>query len=110
MPMLYVEGEKTFIRLQEEIMKHSDDRTLFAWSRNDSSCRGLLADSRFNFHDCNNVIRSRVKLNRPPYSVVARAETAVQKGLNDFMNFGIRDPYEHQKYNFKIEIAMSHES
>jgi hypothetical protein len=31
MPLLYGEGEKAFIRLQEEIMKHSDDQTLFAW-------------------------------------------------------------------------------
>lgn len=31
MPLLYGEGEKAFVRLQEEIMKHSDDQTLFAW-------------------------------------------------------------------------------
>ncbi|KAK0642137.1 heterokaryon incompatibility protein-domain-containing protein, partial [Cercophora newfieldiana] len=31
MPMLYGEGEKAFIRLQEEIMKISSDHTLFAW-------------------------------------------------------------------------------
>lgn len=29
MAMLYGEGEKTFLRLQEEIMKHSDDQSLF---------------------------------------------------------------------------------
>ncbi|KAI1409871.1 heterokaryon incompatibility protein-domain-containing protein [Hypoxylon sp. FL1857] len=32
MPLLYGEGKKSFIRLQEEIMKNSDDHTLFAWS------------------------------------------------------------------------------
>lgn len=31
MPLLYGEGSKSFIRLQEEIMKVSDDQTLFAW-------------------------------------------------------------------------------
>lgn len=31
MPLLYGEGEKAFIRLQEEIMKDSDDHSLFAW-------------------------------------------------------------------------------
>lgn len=31
MPLLYGEGEKAFARLQEEIMKNSDDQTLFAW-------------------------------------------------------------------------------
>lgn len=30
-PLLYGEGEKAFIRLQEAIMKDSDDQTLFAW-------------------------------------------------------------------------------
>lgn len=31
MPLLYGEGEKAFARLQEEIMKVSDDFSLFAW-------------------------------------------------------------------------------
>jgi len=31
MPMLYGEGRNSFIRLQEEIMKSSDDPTIFAW-------------------------------------------------------------------------------
>lgn len=31
MPLLYGEGTRSFIRLQEEIMKVSDDHTLFAW-------------------------------------------------------------------------------
>ncbi|OAG03259.1 HET-domain-containing protein [Paraphaeosphaeria sporulosa] len=31
MPLVYGEGEKAFVRLQEEIMKDSDDQTLFAW-------------------------------------------------------------------------------
>lgn len=31
MPMLYGEGERAFIRLQEEIMKSTDDQTLFSW-------------------------------------------------------------------------------
>ena len=36
MPLLYGEGEKSFIRLQEEIMKSSDDQSLFAWTDTDS--------------------------------------------------------------------------
>ncbi|EEU42739.1 uncharacterized protein NECHADRAFT_28110, partial [Fusarium vanettenii 77-13-4] len=31
MTMLYGEGEKAFIRLQEEILKEYDDHTIFAW-------------------------------------------------------------------------------
>jgi hypothetical protein len=33
MPLMYGEGKKAFIRLQEEIMKYSDDHSLFAWIR-----------------------------------------------------------------------------
>jgi hypothetical protein len=42
MPMLYGEGERAFIRLQEEIMRVSDDHSLFAWR----SQRGSRGNSR----------------------------------------------------------------
>jgi hypothetical protein len=32
MPLLYGEGEKAFVRLQEEILKRSNDHSLFAWT------------------------------------------------------------------------------
>lgn len=32
MPLLYGEGEKAFVRLQEEIMKNSEDQSLLAWN------------------------------------------------------------------------------
>jgi hypothetical protein len=69
MPMLYGEGERAFIRLQEEIMKHSDDQSLFAWKSNSDSYRGLLANSISDFGDCCNIVSSRSKWNRTPYSV-----------------------------------------
>lgn len=34
MPMLYGEGEKAFIRLQEEIIRSSSDESIFAWRAN----------------------------------------------------------------------------
>ncbi|KAM0264334.1 hypothetical protein ACHAQJ_000824 [Trichoderma viride] len=48
MPMLYGEGEKAFIRLQEEIMKESNDESLFLWmddSADSNTMAGLLATS-----------------------------------------------------------------
>lgn len=33
MPLLYGEGEKAFLRLQEEIVKASDDQSIFCWIR-----------------------------------------------------------------------------
>ena len=54
MPIMYGEGEAAFIRLQEEILKSSDDHSIFAWfSPNvdaDQLC-GLLADSPLRFKD-----------------------------------------------------------
>lgn len=41
MPLLYGEGRKSFIRLQEEIMKSGYDFTLFAWSKG-PICDSLL--------------------------------------------------------------------
>ena len=46
MPLLYGEGDKAFLRLQEEIMKNSGDQSLFAWGYNDvdlHSYEGLLS-------------------------------------------------------------------
>ncbi|OLN83366.1 Vegetative incompatibility protein HET-E-1-like protein 8 [Colletotrichum chlorophyti] len=39
MPLFYGEGDRTFIRLQEEIIKASDDASLFAWVQQ-RSCPG----------------------------------------------------------------------
>lgn len=70
MPMLYGEGDRAFTRLQEEIMKHSDDQSIFAWSSSDSLHRGgLLATSPSDFRDCHGIVSSRSKLSRKPYSV-----------------------------------------
>lgn len=45
MPLLYGEGEKAFVRLQLEIIKKSDDESIFAWTTNTSSQAfvGMLA-------------------------------------------------------------------
>lgn len=50
MPLLYGEGDMAFIRLQEEILRRSDDQSIFAWSGFYSSAglytnTGLLATS-----------------------------------------------------------------
>lgn len=60
MPLLYGEGNKAFVRLQEEILKTTDDYSIFAWSALDSApstYRGLLARSPVEFRDCQSVER-----------------------------------------------------
>lgn len=67
MPMLYGEGEKAFIRLQEEIAKETNDLTLFAWQAvksnpdNDGQSasqkyRGILATSPAEFVNSGDVV------------------------------------------------------
>jgi hypothetical protein len=60
MPMLYGEGAKAFLRLQEEIMKHSDDQSLFAWTDPAAylgEYKGLLASSPQYFEKSGDIVR-----------------------------------------------------
>ncbi|KAH7311606.1 heterokaryon incompatibility protein-domain-containing protein [Stachybotrys elegans] len=64
MPMLYGEGSKAFIRLQEEILKDSEDQTLFAWRATPDSAkavpfRGILASSPDEFANCGDIVPFR---------------------------------------------------
>lgn len=45
MPLLYGEGDKAFLRLQQEIIKEYDDQSLFAWHDNVSHIKPVLAPS-----------------------------------------------------------------
>jgi ankyrin repeat protein len=55
MPLLYGEGDKAFYRLQEEIMRVSDDHSLFAW-RFPGTKGGLLAPAPAAFKDSGNIV------------------------------------------------------
>jgi hypothetical protein len=59
MPMLYGEGMNAFRRLQEEIIKSSDDESIFAWTDNKatfSTFQGLFATSPAHFEGCENIL------------------------------------------------------
>ncbi|KAF9773440.1 hypothetical protein IL306_008721 [Fusarium sp. DS 682] len=64
MPMLYGEGTKAFVRLQEEIIKGTTDLSMFAWKAHtgkDTSpqeFRGILAQSPDEFAHCCNLCRA----------------------------------------------------
>jgi hypothetical protein len=74
LPLLYGEGEKAFIRLQEEIMKVSDDHYLFAWkgkiidNRRKYLYNGLLANSPNCFVDSGNIAPTRKDHNSIPFA------------------------------------------
>jgi hypothetical protein len=70
MPLLYGEGDKAFLRLQEEIMRSSDDETIFAWvdpDAQDDELRGLLAKNPSYFSKSSEMIYYQDFEDREPY-------------------------------------------
>jgi len=82
MPLLYGEGKKAFARLQEEIMKISDDQSLFAWGlaekprtmqqflhecapQDNRDLHGLFADSPSDF-----TFSDRIRVLENPHPVI----------------------------------------
>ena len=57
MPMLYGEGSRAFLRLQQEIIRTADDMSIFCWADPNASFStysGLLARSPLHFATCQN--------------------------------------------------------
>lgn len=69
MPLLYGEGRKAFRRLQHEIIKQSDDDSIFAWTA-DQHTTGILAYWPTNFANSRNVLeRAPHRTHRSPYAI-----------------------------------------
>ncbi|RYP72386.1 hypothetical protein DL769_004458 [Monosporascus sp. CRB-8-3] len=59
MPLIYGEGKKAFLRLQEEISKQTNDLSLFAWTSQEPESqrfRGIMAQSPSEFAQCGALI------------------------------------------------------
>jgi hypothetical protein len=74
LPLLYGEGDKAFLRLQEEILKNSMDHSLFAWEdidrqHLDHQRRGLLARSPRDFQRSGRIVPFRSLFHNAPYSM-----------------------------------------
>lgn len=60
MPLLYGEGSKAFLRLQQAIIRQSDDLSIFLWKsadRRSAPFHGLLADHPNDFSSCGYTLR-----------------------------------------------------
>ena len=70
MSLLYGERDKAFQRLQEEILRRSDDESIFAWTNCEYVTSGLLATSPADFKNAGNIVTSThlERLNREPFS------------------------------------------
>jgi hypothetical protein len=96
MPLLYGENQKAFFRLQEEIMKRSDDHSLFAWKASESVNTGLLASSPRDFSTSGEVDHGPIK-DGNPYSIT-------NKGVQ------ITLPLLHPPADGNLELAFSETS
>ncbi|KAI0841476.1 HET-domain-containing protein [Hypoxylon sp. FL0890] len=73
LPLLYGEGDKAFLRLQEELIRVSNDRSIFCWSRPKDDFRdcwnGILALSPKAFAHSRYVppLNSYFSMNKMPY-------------------------------------------
>ena len=75
MPLLYGEGqERAFIRLQGEIMRYSDDHSLFTWKSDTKQAKatGLLAASPQWFHATGHYTHRQDLGNQKPYQMTIK--------------------------------------
>lgn len=75
MPLLYGEGERAFLRLQEEIIRHSNDYSLFAWldeSAHPDQHYGLLARTPLWFEKCGHIVPYAHSQSWAPYKMTNR--------------------------------------
>ncbi|KAL4889838.1 ankyrin repeat-containing domain protein [Aspergillus ambiguus] len=75
MPLIYGEGETAFIRLQEEIMRISDDQSLFSWKSWDNR-GGLLATSPAAFKGCGDIVQTS------PFDTSSIPSTSTSRGIH----------------------------
>ncbi len=90
MPLLYGEGIYAFHRLQQEIVKVSDDETIFAWRASSSTAftwRSLFADHPHEFANSGHLIPHRRKAS-------ADHETTVDRRLQIQLSLIERDSEE----------------
>ena len=87
MPLLYGEGRKAFLRLQQEILKNVEDESLFAWDDPSLRYAGMFALSPTAFANCGNIVPVEFSgIRRSPWTFTNRG-LAMQSNHKPF-NFG----------------------
>jgi len=81
MPLLYGEGDRAFVRLQEEIIKVTDDHSIFAWISGKENHGGFLATSPASFKECANIVPSN------PFVTFTNSLTVSNQGIHLSLRF-----------------------
>ena len=99
MPLLYGEGSKAFIRLQEEILKVYEDESIFAWTSTAMGhTSGLLAPSPAAFGSAADLV-----------PCLTPADTVTMSGPISITSRGIRfevpvEKFEENKYSYVVRL------
>ncbi|KAI4193110.1 MAG: hypothetical protein LQ346_004013 [Caloplaca aetnensis] len=107
MPLIYGEGSNAFLRLQQEIVKSSDDETIFAWTDDSLIESGMFALSPTSFADSGKVVKfEHPAIRRSPYSVTnfGLAIEVVTKMGHDGP---VVDTNMKRPYPFRLPIACA---
>ena len=125
MPLLYGEGEKAFLRLQEHIAATSTDHSLFAWGLHDGvadgnvdklrSYGGIFARSPADFLECGDLKQMTIappntwtQTNRGFSAVFPTIPSAVARQL--FYSTGLPPYIDDEDYLVILNCASSHQS
>lgn len=95
MPLIYGEGFKSFIRLQQQIATENNDLSLFAWSDPQTSCSsfsGILATSPDQFSHC-----SSLRMHTDQFETI-RELAITNSGLRMKKSLLCADPDVHGAY------------
>lgn len=110
MPLLYGEGEKAFARLQEEIIRKTDDETIFAWRSSETlyawgGGRNFLAPSPKSFVNSQDyrILDSADGFGRPPYSITNRG---LEFQCELIQSRSVELFWEHQDRNFRTATLL----
>ena len=119
MPMLYGEGKKAFHRLQLEIIRSSNDQSIFAWGHTSNVRIGsILADDPSFFGDCSDIMlldRDKFILQSKGYFPGVGSMDADQFGVFPVTNRGIQIsmllcPYRETKTVFRAYLPCRKEA
>ena len=108
MPPLYGEGEGAFLRLQLEILKISNDESIFAWQPEGILSGSLLAPSPISFRNAGDVIsRDFPMLERLPYMMTNKGLEIWVRMEEDLATspFGSRKDPSRQLYRIELNCA-----
>ena len=109
MPLLYGEGRKAFYRLQLEIIKQSDDESIFAWIEENTRLThtGMLAPWPDAFRFSGTIMLNAFKPLRPPFSMTNKGlemripESVMKEGGYDIHR-------QHPSSGWGVEVLTLH--